>query len=262
MNINIFEDLFVLEVANNHLGRLDRGIKIITEYARLVRFNNVRAAIKLQFRDVDSFIHKDFRDREDIRYIKKTIDTRMDKAGYSTLVQAIRQNSCIPMATPFDEKSVELCVDLGIQIIKIASSDINDWVLIEAIAATRKPVIVSTGGTSLKDIDDLVSFFGKRNIPLAVNHCVSLYPSEDHELEMNQIDFLKDRYPDCTIGFSSHEYHNWNDSIMMAYAKGLPVVSTAVILQKNPVAVIFPKSTGAKSFAWRCRRSSRRSGVT
>lgn len=220
MNRNIFEDLFVLEIANNHLGKLERGIKIITEYARLVRFNNVRGAIKLQFRDVDSFIHKDFRDRDDIRYIKKTLDTRMDKTGYASLVHAIRQNGCIPMVTPFDEKSVELCADLGIQIIKIASSDINDWVLIEAIAATRKPVIVSTGGTSLKDIDDLVSFFEKRNIPLAVNHCVSLYPCEDHELELNQIDFLINRYPGCTIGLSSHEYHNWNDSILIAYAKG------------------------------------------
>lgn len=220
MNRNIFEDLFVLEVANNHWGKLDRGLKIITEYARLVRFNNVRGAIKLQFRDVGTFIHKDFRNRNDIRYIKKTIDTQMNKNDYATLVNSIRQNSCIPMATPFDEKSVDMCVDLGIQIIKIASSDINDWVLIEAIAATRKPVIVSTGGTSLKDIDDLVSFFSKRNIPLAVNHCVSLYPSEDSELEMNQIDFLRNRYPETTIGFSSHEYHNWNDSILIAYAKG------------------------------------------
>lgn len=220
MNRNIFEDLFVLEVANNHWGSLDRGIRIITEYARLVRFNNVRGAIKLQFRDVDSFIHKDFRSREEIRYIKKTLDTKMSKSDYATLVNVIRKNSCIPMATPFDENSVQFCEELGIQIIKIASSDINDWVLIEAIAATRKPVIVSTGGTSLKDIDDLVSFFEKRNIPLAINHCVSLYPSEDNELELNQIDFLMNRYPDHIVGFSSHEYNDWNDSIMMAYAKG------------------------------------------
>lgn len=237
MNRNIFEDLFVLEVANNHWGKLDRGIKIITEYSQLIRFNNVRGAIKLQFRDVDSFIHKDFKDREDIRYIKKTLDTKMDKANYSALVDIIRQNSCIPMATPFDEKSVALCVELGLQIIKIASSDINDWVLIEAIAATRKPVIVSTGGTSLKDIDDLVSFFNKRNIPLAINHCISLYPSEDNELELNQIDFLKNRYPDCTIGFSSHEYHDWNDSILIAYAKGARTFERHVDIDDSTVAV-------------------------
>lgn len=237
MSRDIFEDLFVLEVANNHWGSLERGIKIITEFAQVIRFNNVRGAIKLQFRDVDSFIHKDFHDREDIRYIKKTIDTRMDKASYATLIHAIRQNSCIAMATPFDEKSVEFCSELGIQIIKIASSDINDWVLIEAIAATRKPVIVSTGGTSLKDIDDLVSFFEKRNIPLAINHCVSLYPSEDNELELNQIDFLKNRYPGHTIGFSSHEYHNWNDSILIAYAKGARTFERHVDIDGGQTAV-------------------------
>ncbi len=81
-------------------------------------------------------------------------------------------------------------------------------------------MIVSTGGTSLKDIDDLVTFFSRRHIPLALNHCVSLYPSEDHELELNQIDFLCNRFPEHTIGFSTHEYHDWTASIMMAYAKG------------------------------------------
>jgi UDP-N-acetylmuramyl pentapeptide synthase len=60
---DLFEDLFVLEMANNHWGRVDRGLEIIRQHSRIVRFNNVRAAIKLQFRDVDNFIHKDFRDR-------------------------------------------------------------------------------------------------------------------------------------------------------------------------------------------------------
>jgi sialic acid synthase SpsE len=196
MNANqIFEDLFVLELANNHWGRLERGLRIITDFSRIVRFNNVRAAIKIQLRDVDAFIHKDFRDRDDIRYVKKTIDTRLEKSDYASLIKAIRKSGCIPMATPFDEKSVALCDELGVDIIKLASSDLNDWILIEKVATTKKPVIVSTGGSSLKDVDDLVKFFANRNIPLAINHCVSLYPSEDHELELNQIDFLCNRYP-------------------------------------------------------------------
>lgn len=220
MNRDIFEDLFVMELANNHWGSLRRGLKIITDYSRIVRFNNVRAAIKLQFRDVDSFIHKDFTDREDIRYIKKTLDTKMPVKNLAKMVEAVRKNGCIPMATPFDEKSVDLCVELGMQIIKIASSDLNDWFLIEKIAQTRKPVIVSTGGSSLKDLDDMVTFFENRNIPIAINQCVAKYPSEDVELELNQIDFLKNRYPNHTIGLSSHEYHDWTSSIKIAYAKG------------------------------------------
>jgi sialic acid synthase SpsE len=237
MNRDIFEDLFVLELANNHLGKLERGLRIITDYSRIVRFNNVRAAIKLQLRDVDNFIHRDFRERTDIRYIKKTIETAMPREAYQTMVTAIRQGGCIPMATAFDEKSVQLCVDLGIPILKIASSDLNDWPLIERMAHTRKPVIVSTGGSSLKDLDDLVTFFENRNLPLAINHCVSIYPSEDSELELNQIDFLVDRYPNHVIGFSTHEYHDWEASVMMAYAKGARTFERHIDIEMDGVPV-------------------------
>lgn len=234
---DIFDELFVLELANNHLGSLERGLKIISDFAKVARYNNVRAAIKLQFRDVDNFIHKDFRDRTDIRYIKKTMDTRMTREDYAEMMEHIRKSGFIRMATPFDEKSVDLCVDLDCEIIKIASSDINDWVLIEKIAKTKKPVIASTGGTSLKDMDDLVTFFGNRNIPLALNHCVSLYPTEDNELEMNQIDFLVKRYPGITIGFSTHEYHDWTSSIMIAYAKGARTFERHIDIDSDGVKV-------------------------
>lgn len=237
MNRDIFEDLFVLELANNHLGKLDRGLKIITDYSRIVRFNNVKAAIKLQFRDVENFIHKDYRDRTDIRYIKKTRDTVLPKEAYVTMVQAIKAGGCIPMATAFDEKSVDLCVELGLPIIKIASSDLNDWPLLEKMVKTRKPCIVSTGGSSLKDLDDVVSFFGKRDVPLAINHCVSLYPSEDRELEMNQIDFLRNRYPKNVIGFSSHEYHDWSSSMLIAYAKGARTFERHIDIEYDNVPV-------------------------
>ena len=124
------------------------------------------------------------------------------------------------MATPFDEASVDLCVEFDMPIIKIASSDMNDWVLIEKVASTRRPVIVSSGGAAEKDLDDLVRFFAKRNIPLAINHCVALYPVEDGELELDQIDYLRGRYPDSVIGLSSHEYQDWSSSMLIAYGKG------------------------------------------
>lgn len=220
---DIFENLFVLEMTNNHLGSLERGLQIIRDFSRIARFNNMRVGIKLQFRDVDNFIHKDFRDRQDIRYIKRTLETKMSDEDYGVLVKAIIQGGCIPMATPFDEKSVELCVKFNMPIIKVASADSNDWILLEKIAKTRKPVIVSLAGMSLKDTDDLVAFFENRNIPLALNHCVASYPTEDGQLELNQIDFLRNRYPNHTIGLSTHEPNtspNPDHSLLMAYAKG------------------------------------------
>jgi sialic acid synthase SpsE len=221
MNRDLFENLFVLEMTNNHQGKLERGVQIIREHSRVVRFNNVRAAIKLQFRDVDNFVHKEFRARDDVRYVKRVLDTRMPKEHYAVLVETIKQSGCLPMATPFDEKSVDWCVEFNLPIIKIASADSNDWLLLEKIAHTRKPCIISFGGTPLKDMDDVVTFFERREIPLAINHCVAAYPHEDGEAELDQIDFLRDRYPGHTIGYSCHEYHDWTTSIAIAYAKGV-----------------------------------------
>ncbi len=220
MNNEVFDDLFVLEMASNHQGSVERGIRIVEIFSKVARFNNVRAAIKLQFRDMDNFIHKDFLNREDIRYVKRVSDTKLSKEDFATLVETIRGCGCIPMATPFDEKSVDLCVEFDMPIIKVASADNNDWLLLEKIAKTRRPVIVSTGGMSKKDLDDLVIFFEHRNIPLALNHCIAAYPHEDSECELSQIDYLRHRYPALVIGYSCHEYHDWTSSIQIAYAKG------------------------------------------
>lgn len=226
----IFENLFVLELANNHWGDLSRGKEIVRQFAKVVKENKIKAAIKLQFRDVDNFIHKDFK-TTDVgkqltslpkrnRYIQKTSRTKLSYDEMKELIEYIKKHDCIPMSTPFDEKSVDWCVDMKLDLIKVASSDINDWILLNKIAATKKPVIISTGGANDKQIDDVIKFFTNRNIPIAVNHCVSKYPSEDDELELNQIDYLKQKYPDLVIGLSTHEYHDWHSSMYISYGKG------------------------------------------
>ena len=222
---SIFENLFVLEAANNHNGSIEKGLKIIQDYGQICRQNNIKAAIKLQFRKMDSFVHPDYQgnqrtDQKALNYINKTEKKALKKEEYALLVGKIKSMGCIPMSTPFDEESVDLCNEFDMPIIKIASSDMNDWPLIEKIASTRKPVIVSSGGASEKDLDDVVSFFKKRDIPLCINHCVSLYPSEDSELHLDQIDYLKNRFPANVIGFSTHEYHDWSNSMMISYGKG------------------------------------------
>ncbi|MCA2676927.1 MAG: N-acetylneuraminate synthase family protein [Microcystis sp. M054S2] len=76
-----------------------------------------------------------------------------------------------------------------------------------------------------------------RNVPLAINHCVSLYPSEDSELEMNQIDYLKNRYPNHVIGFSTHEYTDWTSSMLIAYAKGARTFERHIDIEMDGVPV-------------------------
>ena len=237
MSRDIFDNLFVLELANNHWGKIERGLKIVDDFASVVHANGVRASIKLQFRDVDNFIHPDYRDRADVRYIKKTIDTQLSWDNLRRLVDAVRTRGMLTMVTPFDEVSVDKAVEFGVDILKIASSDIRDQTLLRKIAGAGKPVIASSGGASLEHIDALVEYFTSRAIPFALNHCVSIYPSEDSELELNQIDFLRARYPDITIGLSTHEQRDWHDSVVMAYAKGARTFERHVDIDHEGVPV-------------------------
>ena len=68
----LFENLFVLELANNHLGKLERGLRIVRDHATVVRYNNIKAAIKLRFRDVDEFVRHGFKGDKGLRYVRKT----------------------------------------------------------------------------------------------------------------------------------------------------------------------------------------------
>ena len=251
MKSNIFEDLFVLEIANNHWGDVKRGLKIIRDYADVVENNGIKAAIKLQLRDVETFIHPSQQENklekgadeivvppgQNSRYIKKTLSTQLTKGEFQELVDEIKKRGLIPMATPFDEKSVDLCVDLGIEILKIASQDTKALSLLDKIVEANLPTAVSNGGTDIEDIDRIVKLFENKNIPLAVNHCVSLYPSENSDLHLHQIDFLVDRYPNNVIGLSTHEYNDWVSSITIAYAKGARTFERHVDIDADGIAV-------------------------
>jgi N-acetylneuraminate synthase len=246
----ILEDLFVLEMTNNHLGRLERGLDIVAQHAHIVRSNNVRAAIKVQFRDVDSFIHDKFKSRSDIRYVRRITETWMDKRDYAALIDGIRDAGCIPMATPFDEASVDWCVEFDLPIIKVASADATDWQLLKKIATTRKPVIVSVGGASQNEIDAMVAFFDARQIPLAINHCVAAYPHEADECELNQIDYLRRRYPNHTIGFSTHEHDDWLHSMTISYAKGARIFERHIDIDNDGAPIAKYSSLPAEIDSW------------
>ena len=131
----VFEDLFVLELARNHWGSVERGKEIVKQYAKVVKENNVRAAIKLQAFDTDNFIHKDFIPKEEevsdgentqapgshTRYIKKTLATKLSDDEFAELVEAIKKEGLVTMVTPYDERSVDFCGELDVDMMKLAS---------------------------------------------------------------------------------------------------------------------------------------------
>lgn len=220
MRSEVFNDLFVLELANNHWGDLRRGLLIIRTFAELVKKYEIKAAIKLQFRNASTLIHKDYKGRTDIRYIHRTEARILSERAYRRMVDEIRAQGMITMSTPFDEESVDFCEDMDIDIIKIASFDLNDWPLVNKVLEKRRPTIVSIGGTGIDDIDRIVNLFNEAGVPLAINQCVSIYPSEPEELELNQVSLLVKRYPDNVIGLSSHEYEDFSLSLAIAYGMG------------------------------------------
>ena len=237
MKHKIFNDLFVLEIANNHWGSLNRGLNIIRDFARVVKKNKIKAAIKFQFRDVDNFVHSNYKQNEEIRYVNKTIKTKISWQDMKVMIDEVSKNGMLTMATPFDEFSISKCKELNLDLVKIASSDAKDKNLIREISNLNIPTIASSGGCFLENLDWMYNFFKQSNVPFALNHCVSLYPSEDNQLELNQIDFLKNRYKDIVIGFSTHEYTSWDYSMMIAYAKGARTFERHIDINYNNVPV-------------------------
>ena len=217
---DLLDDLYVFEMANNHQGRVEHGLAIIDAVARLARSHRIKAAVKLQFRDLDTFIHGDYRGRKDVAHLPRFEATRLEKDQFRELTEAIREAGLVTVATPFDEVSVGTCLDLGVQVIKVASCSATDWPLLEAIAGARKPVVASTGGLGIFDIDNLVSFFGKRVPSFALMHCVSLYPTPNEQVALNFMEKMMRRYPYVRVGYSGHEAPDNTEVVVAAIAKG------------------------------------------
>lgn len=215
-----FTDLFIFEMANNHQGSVEHGKKIIKEIGEIARKHGLKAAIKFQFRDIDTFVHPKHKKKTDNKHVPRFLSTRLTEAEFKTLVKEARAAGLIVMATPFDEKSVDLADKLDVDILKVASCSALDFPLLEKIASAGKPVIVSFGGVGVKDMDRVVTFFDHRYVHLALQHCVSIYPTPTEKLQLGQIAAMKRRYPQLTVGFSTHEGPDNTENIQMAYVLG------------------------------------------
>lgn len=218
------DKLIVLEMANNHMGDLAHGYKVITDFGHVCRqFPQFKFAFKFQYRDLDTFIHPAMQGRNDIKYIKRFSETRLSREQFDQLVYKAREEGFLVMATPFDNASVSLITDQKLDILKIASCSFTDWPLLEEVVQTDLPIIASTAGADIEEIDQIVSFLTHRKKDFVIMHCVGEYPTPDERLHINQIDLLKDRYPGVRIGFSTHEDPSNTDIVKMAIAKGVTV---------------------------------------
>jgi sialic acid synthase SpsE/mannose-6-phosphate isomerase-like protein (cupin superfamily) len=203
--MKIPKKFFVLEMANNHMGDVKHGLKIIDEFYKVTKKFPFKFGFKLQYRDLNTFIHKDLKHRNDIKYIKRFNETKLTKKDFRSLILKMRKRNFIPICTPFDEASVDNIVKDNFDIIKVASCSFNDWPLLEKISKTNKPIIASTAGATLEEIGRVVNFFRNRNKEFALMHCVAEYPTPSNKLNLNRLKFLVNKFPKINIGYSTHE---------------------------------------------------------
>ena len=228
-----FNDLFVFDLANNHQGDMDHAKNIIKGVSELKINENINGAIKFQFRDLDTFIHKNARKNKDNKHIERFLSTELSKKNFEELADYAKKQSIMRICTPFDEASVDFIKDLNLEAIKIASCSAKDWPLIEKIANTGLPIIFSTGGLKIEDIDNLVSFLDHRACNFSIMHCVSIYPTPKEDCNLVQISVLKNRYADKVIGWSTHEDPNNLEAVQIGYALGARMFERHVGISNN-----------------------------
>ena len=247
---DLFENLFVFEMANNHQGSVDHGVQIIREMGKIARKYNIRAGVKFQYRDLNTLIHSEYKERKDVKHIPRFLETRLSESQYQILIDAVRKENMITVTTPFDENSVHQCIDHGIQILKVASCSALDWPLLEVIAGARKPVIISTGGLSIYDIDNIVSFFTHQEANFALMHCVGLYPTPSDKVFMNFMEKMIKRYRGIPVGYSGHESPDNLDVVKVAVTKGAKILERHVGVSTDTITLNKYSMNPEETDAW------------
>ena len=245
-----FNGLFIYDMANNHQGSVEHGLRIIREVAKVSNEEKVRGALKFQFRNLDTFIHPDYKKSQKPKHIPRFLSTCLSAEDFKVLTEEVRKHNLTTITTPFDEDSVELINKLDIEIIKVGSCSAMDWPLLEKIAEAKKPVICSTAGLSTSNIDKIVDFFERRNINFALMHCMALYPTPNDKLQLNQIEMLCKRYPSVPIGYSTHEDPDYLDAVKIAYAKGAKLFERHVGVETDKIKLNAYSSTPKQLQAW------------
>jgi sialic acid synthase SpsE/quercetin dioxygenase-like cupin family protein len=258
------QPLFIFEMANNHMGDVAHGIRIVRELREACAGFDFRFAVKLQYRHLPDFIHPDFRARTDLKFVKRFSETALSWDDYRRIKDAIVENGFLSMCTPWDNVSVDKIVEHGYDYLKVPSCYLTDWPLAEKIATTNLPLVISTAGESFEDIDRIVSFYQHRDKPLAVMHCVGEYPTADDNLQLNQIELLQKRYAGVEIGYSTHESPEQCEAVMMAIAKGATLFEKHVGVPTEKYAINAYSATPAQIRLWleAARRAQAMCGVS
>lgn len=249
---NLFDKpLFVLEMANNHMGDVEHGKRILREFGAVCAgFPEFNFAFKFQYRDLDTFVHDSAKGSKDIKLVKRFEETRLTRAQFREMIDTMRGLGFSAICTPFDEASVQAVEEDGFDVMKIASCSTTDWPLLERAVKGKLPMIVSTAGASHDDVDRVQLFLSNRDKNFALMHCVAEYPTPDSRLHLQRIRAMIKAYPATPIGYSTHENPNATLPVMLAIAAGARLFEKHVGLATDAYAVNTYSSSPGEVHAW------------
>lgn len=222
----------IAELGNNHQGSLDTCVEMIEAAARAGA-----SAVKLQKRSnkdlyAPSLFNAPYVNENSFgsTYGSHREFLEFGKEEYLTCIEVARKNDIVFFATAFDFKSADFLADLDVPAFKIASGDLRSTPLIKHIASYKKPIILSTGGGTLEDIDRAVEVIENENVPYAILQCTAAYPPSFEQLDLRVIETFKLRYRNAIIGYSGHD--SGLAMSLVAYALGARVIEKHFTLNR------------------------------
>jgi N,N'-diacetyllegionaminate synthase len=146
------------------------------------------------------------------------------------LKQHASQRKLLFLSSPFSNEAVELLGKVGVYAWKVASGEISNSTMFEKMAATGLPIFLSTGMSTLEEIDQAVSLVKSYNVPLTVMQCTSMYPCPPEKIGLHMIPLFRERYG-CAVGFSDHSGKIYAG--LAAVSLGIEVLEVHVTLSRE-----------------------------
>lgn len=153
---------------------------------------------------------------------------------YSELAEYCREVGIMFLSTPFDFEAIDFLDDL-MDVYKISSSDLTNIPFIKAIALKNKPIILSTGASTLKEIKEAVNAIEEvSNVDIGLMHCVLSYPTKDEDANLLMIKDIKEQFEGYDIGYSDHTKPDDKMLILTtAYLYGANIIEKHFTLDKT-----------------------------